>query len=147
MASTTRDEIIENAYEGISEQQIDDIVDAIHKSIKNDDFGAAIVIRLIQFAMELAEQYPSMTGKQKKKLVLTAVRRVITTRTGLDQKTKEDLLWTLDNVGPTFIDLAVSIYHHVGLHLKPHMRRNTCFGKFLRCLCCSAPQQEDSVNK
>jgi hypothetical protein len=76
------------------------------------------IIVLVAAGVKFIEQYKSMTGAEKKKLVIQVVRDVITESTLIDDEARKEILLYLDMFADDMIDYLVDFGKHMYLKIK-----------------------------
>jgi|SRR5579871_5383255 len=113
----------------MTQQNVQDIFQAIMMMIKNKTLDGASLITITVDAMEFVEQIPSLSGADKKAIVLEVITLIINA-CPIDDNIKSVLDTIVANVLPTVIDTIVAATHN-GVNI------NTLKIKLAKmCACC-----------
>lgn len=80
----------------------------VKESIKSKKINQSTIISIIVIAMQLINKNNSITGYEKKQLVLQVIKEVINTQDSLDQTDKMSLNILVDTVGSNMIDNLIA---------------------------------------
>lgn len=117
MSVNSHDELVDNGYTAISHL------------FKSGKFNIVTITPAVAILMRLMETYPTLTGVEKKRLVIAILQKAVE-ESGLSDEEKVVTLMVVDQVVPDVIDLVVSAAKgNLGLNIKESCNAFSCFGK------------------
>lgn len=93
----------------------DDLYDQLKKAIVNKKITTSSIVIIASQAMEIVQQYPDLTGAQKKDIVLGLLHRLVDD-SKIDDDEKKAVKDAIDTTVSVSIDLIKLAYHRK-LHL------------------------------
>ncbi len=92
----------------MAEEKLDPLVDQLRKELNLvvdvKHLNAANIFDAIVQGMEIVKNINTKTNEQKKIILLDCLKYIIQQSSDLSQTTKDDLVWVVDEMGPTMIE-------------------------------------------
>lgn len=98
---------------------IDKLITEVDKLIDDDKLTTVNISKVMVSLMVLVDEYPDLTGTQKKEIILTVLRKYVIEHFEEEAPEYADLLKIIETVLPTTIDLMIRIDNkEITIHLK-----------------------------